>query len=93
MLTFVSDAVTAAPAAIPSIGQFQSALSGLQTAAADLSAAWAALQPVLSFVGSCAALAALIPHPSAGSLWTLPRGVLDLFAANVGHAKNVESSK
>jgi hypothetical protein len=93
MITFVSDAVTAAPVAIPSIGQFQSALSGLQTAAADLAAAWTALQPVLSLVASCAALAAALPHPPAGSIWTLPRKLLDFGALNIGHAKNVESSK
>lgn len=87
-----ASAQTAAPAG-PSIAQAQSALSGLQTAYADLMAAWAALQPVLSFIASCAALAAALPHPSAGSIWTLPRKLLDLGALNIFHAKNAEAAK
>jgi len=79
--------------AIPSIGQAQSALAGLQTAYADLVGAWAAIQPVLSFIASCAALAAALPHPSAGSIWALPRKLLDFGALNIGHAKNAESVK
>ena len=87
-----ANAQTAAPA-LPSIGMLQSALSGLQTAAADLAAAWTALQPVLSVIASCAALAAAIPHPSVGSVWTLPRKLLDVAGFNFGHAKNVEAAK
>ena len=93
MIAFAADAVTAAPAAIPTIGQFQSALAGLQTAAADLAAAWTALQPLLSVIASCAALAAALPHPTAGSIWTLPRKLLDIAGFNIGHAKNVEAPK
>ena len=93
MIAFAADAVTAAPAAMPSIGQFQAALSGLQTAAADLAAAWTALQPLLSVVASCAALAAALPHPTAGSIWTLPRKLLDFAGLNILHAKNAESPK
>jgi hypothetical protein len=88
----VASAQTAAPA-VPSIGQFQSALSGLQTAAADLAAAWTALQPLLSVIASCAALAAALPHPSAGSIWMLPRKLLDFAGLNIGHAKNAEVVK
>ena len=90
MILFVSDA---APLAIPSIAQAQSALTGLQTAYADLVAAWNALQPVLSFIAACSALAAGLPHPSAGSIWALPRKLLDLAALNVGHSRNAEAPK
>ena len=90
MITFVADAV---PAAIPSIAQAQSAMTGLQTAYNDLVGAWNALQPVLSFIASCAALAAALPHPSAGSIWSFPRKLLDLGALNIWHAKNAEVPK
>lgn len=90
MITLISDA---APVVIPSIAQAQSALTGLQTAYADLVGAWTALQPVLSFIASCAALAAMVPHPTAGSFWSFPRKVLDVAALNVGHAKNAEAPK
>jgi len=93
-ITIASAQVTPlATPAIPSIGAFQAALSGLQTAAADLAAAWTALQPVLSVIASCAALAAALPHPSAGSIWTLPRKLLDFGALNIHHAKNAEAAK
>ena len=42
---FAGDTATPAVTALPSIGQAQAALTGLQTAWNDLSAAWAALQP------------------------------------------------
>ena len=93
MLTLVAEAVTAAPAALPTIAQAQAALTGAQTAYADLKAAVDALQPVMSFIASCAALAAMIPHPSAGSFWAIPRKLLDLAALNVGHAKNAEAHR
>jgi hypothetical protein len=94
LITAASAQVTPlATPAIPTIGQFQSALSGLQTAAADLAAAWTALQPLLSVIASCAALAAALPHPSAGSIWTLPRKLLDFGALNIHHAKNAEAAK
>lgn len=89
----VAHAADAAPAAVPTIAQAQSALTGLQTAYADLVGAWAALQPVLSFIASCAALAAALPHPSAGSIWALPRKLLDIGALNIAHAKNAEAPK
>jgi hypothetical protein len=85
MITLVADAI---PAAIPSIAQAQSALTGLQTAYTDLVGAWNALQPVLSFIGSCAALAAALPKASTGSWWEIPRKLLDFAGANVGSAKN-----
>jgi hypothetical protein len=88
MITLISDAVTAAPVAIPSIAQAQSALTGLQTAYADLVAAWTALQPVLSFIGTCAAFAAALPKASPGSFWSLPRKALDIAGANVLNAQN-----
>jgi hypothetical protein len=93
MLTIATAVLTAAPVAIPSITQAQSALAGAQTAYADLVAAWTALQPVLSFIASCAALAAALPHPSVGSIWTLPRKLLDIGALNIGHARNAETPK
>jgi hypothetical protein len=83
----IASAQTAAPA-IPSIGAFQAALSGLQTAAADLAAAWTALQPVLSVIASCAALAAALPKASHGSWWEWPRKLLDIGGLNIGSAKN-----
>jgi hypothetical protein len=93
MIHIIADTVTAAPAAIPSIAQAQSALTGLQTAWNDLLAAWDAFKPVLTFIGTCAAFAAGLPHPSAGSILSLPRKLLDVAGANVLHAKNVESPK
>ncbi len=89
MFTCVSDAVTA----IPNLEQARSALTGIQAAYADLMAAWTALQPVLSFIASCAALAAALPHPSAGSVWAWPRKLLDFGALNIFHAKNAEAAK
>ena len=93
MLTLVAEAVTAAPAAVPSIAQAQSALTGMQTAYADIVGAWTALQPVLSFIGTCAAFAAALPHPSTGSIWSIPRKLLDVAGANVLHAKSAEAPK
>ena len=90
MITLIADA---APVSLPTIAQAQAALTGVQTAYADLRAAMDALQPVMSFVASCAALAAMIPHPSAGSIWTFPRKLLDIAALNIGHAKNAEAPK
>lgn len=90
MITLIADA---APVALPTIAQAQAALTGVQTAYADLRAAMDALQPVMSFVASCAALAAMIPHPSAGSIWSFPRKLLDLGALNIGHAQNAEAPK
>ena len=83
----VAHAADAAPA-IPSIAQAQSALTGLQTAYVDLVGAWHAVQPVLSFIGGCAAFAATLPKASAGSWWQFPRALLDIAGANVGNAKN-----
>jgi hypothetical protein len=90
MITFVADAV---PAAVPSIAQAQSALTGLQTAYTDLVGAWNALQPVLSFIGICAAWAAALPHAAPGSFWYFPRKLLDVAGANVLHARNAEAPK
>ena len=90
MITLIADA---APVALPTIAQAQAALTGVQTAYADLRAALDALQPVMSFVASCAALAAMIPHPSVGSIWSFPRKLLDLGALNIGHAQNAEAPK
>jgi len=81
MITLISDAA-------PSIAQAQSALTGLQTAYVDLVAAWNAVQPVLSFIGACAAFAAALPKASAGSWWQFPRALLDIAGANVANAKN-----
>ena len=87
MINLVADTVTAAPAAIPSIAQAQSALAGAQTAWTDLVAAWNALQPVLTFIGTASAFAASLPHPDSGSALAFPRKMIDWAALAIGHAK------
>ena len=80
------DLISTATAA-PSLADAQTALTGLQTALADLTAAWNALQPVLAFIGTMSALAASLPHPDSASPLVWPRKMIDWMALAVAHAR------
>lgn len=80
--------ITAASAAgAPSLTDAQAALTGLQTALADLTAAWSAIQPFLAFIGTMSAFAAALPHPDSTSALAGPRKLIDWAALAIGHAK------
>lgn len=90
-----TDAIYAATARAavgpPSIADAQNALTGASTAWADILAAWAAIQPTITFITSvvtaASAVSAYFPHPAAGSPLDIPRKIVDVLALAVGHAK------
>jgi hypothetical protein len=90
------DTLAAATQTAPSIADAQAALTGAQTAYADLVAAWNAIQPVLSFIGAMSTLAFSLPHPDSTSALAFPRKLIDWAALAIGHAtpaKHVDAAK
>ena len=94
MITFISDAVTAAPA-IPSLAQAQSALTAWQAAWLAIVAAWnaasaayAATAPFVAALFYFAHALTRVPQASPGSPWSPVRWIADRIAANYGSASN-----
>lgn len=43
---------------------------------------------ILALFALCSVLAAVLPHPTDGTFWVIPRKILDAVAMNFGHATN-----